>query len=242
MNLNISLNEVDQILGISARKRRLAFQILINDEPHNVWDIPDYEHEDGKWNGCPTTWWLEREGMLYPYVDKGVNRICWEINFKQTNNTKFKWDSLDIRGGGKCTIKANGEIVYQFFSRTPEHALTKAQTLLYELTEHPYNFLDQKKEKGRKIWFYGLPVTIRPSHMPGEISIVPEYSNHLKKEDWWKLYKERSQPVVIPDEKNDEDNFMKDSSEEWEVKEWEVFGEIGHGCPLWDGMIGWFRD
>jgi len=228
MNLNISLQEVDKILGITVQKRSLVFQILIEDEPYNVWDIPDYEHDDGKWNGCPTTWWLEREGMLYPYVDKGVNRICWEINYKQNNTSKFKWDNLSIGSGGKCTIKANGQIVYQFFSRTPEHALTKAQTLLYELTEHPYNFFDQAKEKGRKIWYFGLPATIRPSHMPGEISIVPEYSNELKKEDWWRLYKERKNPI------NDSTNLD-------DIDDWEDYEEIGHGDALWDGMIGWFR-
>lgn len=234
--MNLNLEEAEKLLGINKipGKKSLAFQILINDEAHNIWDIPGYEHENGKWNGCPTTWWLEREGMLYPYVDKGVNRICWEINYKQTNSVKFKWDDLDVRSNGKCTMKANGKIVYQFNSRTPEPAFAKAQTLLYELLEHPYNFLDQEKEKGRKIWYYGLPAQIKPSHMPGEISVVPEYSSDLKKEDWWRLYRERSRPIKLPGVK--EDTFDHNYDEEWED-----YGTIGHGDALWDGMINWFR-
>ncbi len=232
MNLNITLEEVDKILNLSNKKRRIAFEIMIEGEPHRVWDIPDYEHENGKWNGTPATWWLEREGMLYPYVDRGVNRICWEINFKQTNTTKFKWDDLNISSGGKCTIKANGKIVYQFFSRSPEYALPKAQHLLYQLTEHPYNFLEQEKEKGRKIWYYGLPAQIKPSHMPGEIAILPEYSSNLDKKEWWRLYRERSKPIKLSDV---EEEHSYES-------EWEDYGEIGHGDALWDGMINWFRE
>jgi hypothetical protein len=232
--MNLNLDEVEKLLGINKipEKKSLAFQILIDDEAHNIWDIPGYEHENGKWNGCPTTWWLEREGMLYPYVDKGVNRICWEINYKQTNTTKFKWDDLDVRSGGKCTMKANGKNIYEFFSRDTGPAFAKAQTLLYELLEHPYNFFDQEKENGRKIWYYGLPAQIKPSFTPGEISIVPEYSDDLKKEDWWRLYRERSKPIKLPGAK-------KDTS--YDYDDWEDYGTIGHGDALWDGMINWFR-
>ena len=38
---------------------RKIFDILIRDKPYTVYDIEGYEHEYGKWNGCPTTWWLD---------------------------------------------------------------------------------------------------------------------------------------------------------------------------------------
>ena len=246
MNLELNLEQVDKILEIKKpkggtfidSKKRVAFQISINDELYNVWDIPGYEHENGKWNGTPTTWWLEYNERLIPYVDIGVNRICWEINYKQTNSIKYKWDDADIRSGGRCTLRANGKDVYEFFSRNPEHALPKANSLLVQLIEHPFNFLNQEEEEGRKIWYYGLPATISIAARPGEMSIVPEYSADLPEDKWWELYLERSNPVQIGLSKDeiDEINESRERS-----LEWKDFGRIGHGDPLWDGMIQWFR-
>jgi hypothetical protein len=57
------------------------------------------------------------------------------------------------------------------------HALSTAQTMEWKLLEHPYNFLNTEEEDGRKIWYYGLPATIRNnSFEAGEIGIVPDYS------------------------------------------------------------------
>lgn len=234
---NLTLEEVDKVLAFGTEKRSIAFDIQIDDKICHVWNIPGYEHENGKWNGSPATWWLEYNDSLIPYVDKGVNRICWEINYKQKNTVKLKWGDYDIRNGGTCTMKANGKEVYSFFSRDAVWALTKASTLMVKLIEHPYNFINPEKEEGRKIWYYGLPAKISPSKFnPGEIKIIPDHSTGISKDSWWDLYMERKNPVDV--NKDGEDFLMdKESTEEWKS-----YGEIGHGDPLWDGMINWFRD
>lgn len=234
----LTLEEIDKVLQFTKAKRRIAFDIQIENNLCHVWDIPGYEHENGKWNGTPTTWWLEMEdGDLIPYVDKGVNRVCWEINYKQTNSIKYKWDDYSIRSGGTCSIKANGKEVYQFFARNPEYAFPKAQTLMVQLSEHPYDFINPEKEEGRKIWYYGLPATISPSKFnPGEISVIPEYNKEIDKDTWWDLYVERKNPVG----KNRDSEDLRMDIES--VEEWKSYGRIGHGDPLWDGMINWFRD
>ena len=70
-------------------------------------------------NGCPDTWWLDYSDYketidedgdiqepeineLTPYIDKGVNRICWEVRFKQHNYMKYKWDDWNLRSGGNA--------------------------------------------------------------------------------------------------------------------------------------------
>lgn len=218
-------------------KNRKAFDILIDDKPCPVWDLPDYEHENGKWNGTPTTWWLQYQDELIPYVDKGVHRICWEICYKQTNHTKYKWDDWDVRSSGRCTIKANGKEIYSFGSSDLGYALGKAQALCIELMEHPYNFLDQNSEEGRKIWYYGLPASISVNdHHPGEISIVPDLEN-IDENTWWKKYSERKKPILPVSEEREQDIIMDEENDE----EWRGFGRIGHGDALWDGMINWFR-
>ena len=233
---------------------RRIFEIMINDVPYQVYSIEGYEHEYGKWNGCPTTWWLDyskyEESVgeygdiespyvrdLVPYIDKGVHRICWEINYKQFNSAKYKWDEWDIRNGGICKMSANGKPVYQFYSRDMGYALSKAHSLEVTLMEHPFNFLDQSSENGRKIWYYGLPATIRSGYNPGEIGIVPDYS-YMDKKDWWAELKNKKSKINPKDyNKNDEDNF---DEEEFEEDNYSTL--INHGDALWDGMIGWFRN
>jgi hypothetical protein len=235
---------------------RKIFDILINDKPYTVYNIEEYEHEYGKWNGCPTTWWLDYSEYveyidetgdleeadireLVPYIDKGVNRICWEVRFKQRNYMKYKWDDWDLRSGGKCEMYANGKLVYSFFSRDMNNALSTAQTMECKLLEHPYNFLNSEEDHGRKIWYYGLPATIRNhSFEPGEIGIVPDYS-YMSKSEWWDELKKRKTNITPNDYKKNDDDESEDESfeEDRRFSSW-----INHGDAFCDGMINWFRD
>lgn len=235
-------------------KPRKIFDILIRDKAYSVYSIDGYEHEHGKMNGCPDTWWLDYSDYeerldddgypedpdireLVPYIDKGVNRICWEVRFKQNNTMKYKWDEWRLSAGGTCEMYANGKLIFKFFSRDMHHALSTAQTLEWKLLEHPYNFLSPEEESGRKIWYYGLPATIRNSDCnPGEISIWPDYS-YISKSDWWKKLEDRKSNINPKD-------YKKTSDDEWEE---DLFQEdshasyINHGSALYDGMINWFR-
>ena len=233
-------------------KARKAFEIMIDDTPYVVYDIDGYEHQNGKWNGTPATWWLDfsspavkgeitPERNLVPYVDIGVNRICWEVRFKQSNYAKHKWDEWDIRSSGQCQIYANGRLVYSFGSRDVAYALSKAQYLMVNLMEHPYNFLNPEGERGRKIWYYGLPATVEPSHCHGEIRIVPDYTQ-MDQEEWWKEYAIRKKPIDLPKEGEEWETERQDREmEEERFRETRDYGTINHGDALWDGMINWFR-
>jgi len=235
--------------GPLIQKLHKIFDIMINDKLYPVYSIPGYEHQLGKSNGCPDTWWLDwsdyeatsdEDGDIHepcireliPYIDKGTHRTCWEIRYKQFNRMKHKWDEWDIRNGGRCEMYANGKLIYSFYSREIGYALSRAQSLETILLEHPFNFLNPDEESGRKIWYYGLPAAIRLSCEPGEIGIVPDYS-YMSKEDWWKELKNKKSKITPEDyQKNDDDEFDNDEFDTW----------INHGDALWDGMIGWFRD
>jgi hypothetical protein len=106
------------------------------------------------------------------------------------------------------------------------------------LLEHPFDFLNPEKEAGRKIWYYGLPATIKLGVEPGEIGIVPDYS-YMSKSDWWRELKNKKTKIT-PDgyKKNDDDVWDEDEFNE----DMRTGGWINHGDALWDGMIGWFRD
>lgn len=243
---------------------RKIFDILIDDKPYAVYDIDGYEHPNGHWNGTPKSWWLDYSEYeftkgydpnderydadddedfepnireLIPYVDKGVNRICWDIRYKQKNYVKYKWDDFDVRNGGNCQIYANGKLIYSFFSRSVEYALSKAQYMMVNLLEHPYNFLNQEENNGRKIWYYGLPATIRVGYEPGNIKIVPDYTD-ISKETWWKEYYIRKNPIIV---QTDKDSLYDKRMDDEHFSETRDYGEINHGDALWDGMINWFR-
>ena len=202
-------------------KPRKIFDIMIDDKPYPVYSIDGYE--------------------LLPYVDKGVNRICWEIRFKQKNYAKFKWDDFDIRSNGSCQIYANGKQVYSFGSRSVDYALAKAQYMMVNLMEHPYNFLNPTEEKGRKIWYYGLPAIVEPGYEAGNIKVVPDYTD-IDQEKWWEQYQIRKNPIDLPKDDEEWETERQDREmDEEDFRETKSYGTINHGDALWDGMIKWFR-
>jgi len=240
-------------------KPHKIFDIMIYDDLYSVYSIEGYEHEYGKWNGCPTTWWLDyskvdpetgvkEERPLIPYIDKGVHRICWGVNYTQKNATKHKWGELDIRSTGVCRITANGKEVYVIRNWDLSSALTSAQTIIEKLISSPYNFLDPEKDRGRKIWYYNLPATVTPGYEPGEIKIHPDYS-YVEPDLWWDEL-ERRKTKITQNNKDSIKQGLKVSGSNDEDLDWEIndipehkeYGSINHGDALSDGNIWWFRD
>ena len=240
---------------------RKIFDILINDKPYPVYDIENKHHELGKWNNSPTTWWLlfendykdskflnemEEESKLIPYIDRGVHRVCWEINYKQSNHIKYKWDEADIRNSGVCTLKANGRDIYKFHSSDLMYAMARVQTLVGELLSHPYNFLEPEKDDGRKIFFCGLPAFVYRGYEVGEIKIIPDYSK-ISKKSWWRhyeLYNSRHEEKSYEEFEDDVDegNYDMDlESSKDNTNEYYNDDSINWGDALEDGKIWWFR-
>jgi hypothetical protein len=236
---------------------RKIFDIMIDKKLYPVYNIPGYEHQLGKLNGCPETWWLDYSDYdpiydedgdideepyireLVPYIDLGTHRICWEIRYRQFNTTKYKWDEFDIRNGGICEMYANGKLVYSFPSREIGYALSRAQSLESILIEHPFDFLNQESENGRKIWYYGLPATLKVSDFhPGEILIIPDCS-YMTKEEWKEALKRKEEKIYPKDSVKKEDDIYREDDLDETFK---FIDRINHGDALWDGMIGWFRD
>jgi hypothetical protein len=231
-------------------KARKIFEIQIRDRLYPVYSIEGYEHQLGPSNGCPATWWLDysiyhTEGddeqptmrELIPYIDRGVHRICWGIDYQQYNTTKYKWDEWDIRNGGICKITANGKPVYKFHYRDLKGALAEATCKIDDMIEHPFDFINPETENGRKIWYHGLPAKILLGFEVGEIRIEPDYS-YLSKEDWWNELQKRQTNIEKPNQKVNSDDAQLEREHFEEYKE---YGIINHGSVFYDGMINWFR-
>lgn len=221
------------------------FDVLIRDKKYDVYSIEGKEHAG--LNNEPKQWWLyytDRvpEGTVPPRDSEhfvpwstSIKRIVWEIKLKVNNTSKFKWDEHRFSHNCSCEIWANGKHVYSFVVREMEFALTKANYLLVHLAEHPYSFLDQESQNGRKIYWYGLPATVRPStSYPGEIGIVPDYTA-MTKQQWWKEYHRRKSKIAAPPEEMDD--VFREHDEEAESDDF-----INWGDALSDGNIDWFRE
>lgn len=219
--------------------------VIINDKPYGLYDIKGKEH--GGWNGEPKTWWVyyadELPDGMIPPVDseswkpycKSINRLCWEIQIKERNYTKVKWDNLDFRSNVSCKMFCNNRLVYEFGSHDMAFSIGKAQYLMVMLCEHPYNFLNPEENRGRKIWWYGLPATVSPRREEGwHISIIPDYTAGIDKETWWKEFKVRRSNL---NEKKDPNNDI----DIWEDDDDEMRDSINWGDALSDGRIDWFR-
>ena len=216
------------------------FDVLINDKLHDVYRVDGYEHDLGKNNGEPCEWWLDYsteinpERELVPYLDRGVHRTCWEIRYKQRNYTKHKHGGWRINNTGLCEIFANGKHVYTLVGTDLGSMLSNAHVMTEKLLYHVYDFLNPENDNGRKIYYYGLPATIRTGSAVGEIWVYPDYEK-IPADRWWKIYSERRTPAEELGPK--EDREMEESS----ISEYESYGSINHGDAFWDGMINWFR-
>lgn len=110
-----------------------------------------------------------REDPEYELYDEGPTRDnlidfngsapSWSVAFEETNYFR----KGEIREGGKCTIFRNGAKFYEVGGREMNYGLSRAQSILMQLQEHPLNFFsrDWKKELiGRKVWYQTDPAIV----------------------------------------------------------------------------------
>lgn len=219
-------------------KRRVAYHVLINDKHYAVYDIPDAYHSLGTANGNPSEdhYFINYNNEWTHFVSRGVHRICWDISYKQRNSAKHKWDEWMFSSGGYCEMRANGILIYGFFGRSLEYALSKAQYLSVALLEFPgYNFLHPEENEGRKVWWYGLPATVSVrKDNPWEIKIIPDFTE-IPKDEWWSMYKTRTQKVTGVDAEK-----LEEEKEDYQE-------DVHSGYINWGdafetgGRIDWFR-
>lgn len=214
----------------------------------DVYDIDGKEHQGH--NDIPKTWWLYHsepvpEGTTPPLdsphwepFHRSIERRVWNISFNQKNTTKEKWGETQFRNSTWVQMVCNGKLIYEFSTNGGDRGLSfgmaKAQHLIVQMEEHPFDFFNPEKEHGRKIYYKGLPATVRCKGTPGEIMIVPEYSV-LPKEEWWKELLRRE--TKIPASKDDDWQNI----EEDQLQEAMLSDAINWGSALSDGYIDWFR-
>lgn len=228
------------------RPPRKLFFVLINGKEYDVFDIEGKEHHG--LNDTPKSWWVYHtdrlpEGTLPPPGsenwepwDVSIQRHIWDIRIKQKTTTKEKWGATQFRNHTSVEIWCNNRLFYSFGTtggdRGISFAFAKIQYLQTALSEHSFNFYDPESERGRKIYWYGLPATLIPGNGDAkwEISVKPDYTNYPK-EEWWKEYKRRQTPQDKEwAEIEVEDN---DREEQDDIIRW--------GDAYSDQYIGWFR-
>lgn len=231
------------------QKIRKVFTVIIHNKEYDVYHIEGKEQDSG--NGEPLTWWLYFDSRLpegtFPPIDSdkwvhyhsSIQRHCWEIKFKQVNTTKEKWGDTHFRNRTAVEMWCNGKLFYSFGTtgtdRGMSFAMTKVQYMQTMMSEHCFNFYNPDEENGRKIYWYGLPATVRVSSCDKwEIGIIPDYTTGISKEEWWKEYKRRKTNIgEIPD---DWDEIEKENDAENEDTDY-----INWGDAFSDGHINWFR-
>ena len=249
MNFEKIKSERDFVKQLGLIKPRKIFSVYIQNKVYDVYNIEGKEHLG--LNNIPNTWWLYFTSRILnecPKIDSehfipfdiGIKRHLWEFEIKQTNTYKIKWNDDSFSNNISVTMICNKKKIYSFGTFDMNFALSKIQYLQVVLSEHPYNFFEPEKEKGRKIYHYGLPATVEPSYYPGEIKIIPEYSDELPEREWWNELERREKPFIQKkklsgDEKWDE-IFNKEQRQE--TRE---YGSINWGDALRDGHINWFR-
>jgi hypothetical protein len=230
----------------------LVFTVYIKDKPFDVYNIPGKEHPG--YNDTVKTWWLYYSDRLpdgvVPPVDsehftpfqKSVERECWDIRFVQRNYVKYKWDNADFRSSTLVEMHCNGKRVYEFSTWSGQkgmaYAMSKVQYLMVQMSEHVYNFFDPETERGRKIYYYGLPALVSPHTDGWQISIVPDYTVGLSREEWWAEYARRKSKLPAPTKSEAIEEL---SDEQEDRNEDMMYDRINWGDALSDKYIDWFR-
>lgn len=230
---------------------RKAFTVNIENKDRVVWDIEGKELDCG--NGEPLTYWVymgedlpdgvapNRDSEDLVHYHAGIQQLLWDIKITQNNTIKHKWDSINFRNHSKVEMWCNKKLVYEFTTTgSPSgfaYAMARVQYLQTQLLEHVYNFLDPKENEGRKIYWKGLPATIKVSSSMGwEIGIVPDYTCGLDKEQWWIELRNKEKFLcptqsIIEDEESDKEDNDEDMDRDF----------INWGEALSDQFISWFR-
>lgn len=224
---------------------RKIFDVFINDLKYPVYNIEGKEHQS--LNGGPATWWLYYDRWIdvdgiappidsekwIPYEDIAIPRSVWDIRYKQKISSKIKWGDHSFSQTGYVEIYRNGELFYGFPARKIDYALSKAQSIITELSEHCFNFYDPKSEDGRKIWFKGLPAIVRVRKSePFFIDIYPDLTT-MTKGEWWQKYRQKEMETK---QTKEDIEWHKDH-----LDELESMGFINWGDAYSDQHIGWFR-
>lgn len=233
---------------------RKVFTVLIHNKEYDVYSIENKEH--GGYNGEVKTWWLYYntrlpEGLL-PSPDSeyfvpwsnSINRRLWEVKFRQTNTSKHKWDEWRFSNTTVVEMWCNNKLVYSFNTTGNDSGMSfafgKVEYLKTVLSEHPYNFFEPETEEGRKIWWKGLPATIKNSSSAGEIRILPDYTTGLSKRDWWSELKRRQEKLTYKPDNFTDETFEQLNEEHFEESMYE--DSINWGDALEDKHIDWFRN
>lgn len=231
---------------------RKIFTVTIQKQKYDVYDIKGKEHEG--LNDTIKTWWLYYSNRLpdntLPPIDSdhwepysvGIIRRPWEIKIKQQNTSKYKWNDWDFRNHISVEMYCNDKLVYEFGSggKYLDFAMAKVQYMQVMMSEHPYDFFEPEKMKGRKIYWYGLPATIEPRSSGWEIKVYPDYTAGLSKEEWWKEYAHRKKKlgdIKITSEMDKQDAEMEKEELEEDIQD----EYINWGDAFSDQHIDWFR-
>lgn len=232
-------------------KMRKVYSVVIHDKEYDVWDIEGKELDCG--NGEPLTYWIYMGDRLpdgiTPPIDSdkwehyhaSIQRHLWDIKFTQTNTTKEKWGSTHFRSHTNVEMWCNKKLIYSFGTTGSNgglsFAMAKVQYLQTILSEHCYNFFNPQEENGRKIFWKGLPATVKVKSDGWEIGIIPDYTAGLNKEEWWAELGKRESLIGAKkyedesDEENDKEDFNESMQSDY----------INWGEALSDQHINWFR-
>jgi hypothetical protein len=157
----------------------------------------------------------------WEHYHASIVRHLWDIKITQSNTTKEKWVSTHFRNHTHVEMYCNKKLIYAFGSSgTPgglSFSMAKIQYLQTILSEHCYNFFEPEKNNGRKIYWYGLPATVNVhSSESWEISIIPDYTAGLTKEEWWKELAHRES--LVPPKKDDDFEEIEKEHKEDDLK------------------------
>lgn len=145
----------------------LNWDINIQGVDYKCFRIEGYVHSiGGKWGEndywcCPRTENPTAENL----IEFNGYTTRYEIQIKENNYIKTKWDESEVRGSVSCHILRNDKEFYSFVSRDAAYTWAKAYSIIEStIKEGVINFCRfdyiEKEIIGRHIWYRGQPYTL----------------------------------------------------------------------------------
>lgn len=135
-------------------------------------------------NKCNPEIWVKYEDELHPWLLGRDLAPVWGVEIKQNGYTKRKWGDLEFRSNTCGYITCNGDPVYKIRAGSLHYAMAKAQTLIVELTDHIFDFVNPESMIGHKVWYENCPAIVS-GFFQGNVTLDFEEEPDLSSDDDW---------------------------------------------------------
>ncbi|PJZ19801.1 hypothetical protein CEW46_21160 [Bacillus cereus] len=173
--MSVEIKLIDKDTDLS-NIRPLSWDVQVNGEPYDVYDIEGYVHTiGGRFN--ENSYWACPRGEKPTYenlTEFNGHTVNWGFVVTQSNYFSERHDDMEIRSTCKGFISRNGEEFMDVRANSFDYLITEARMLMYKIEEFPIDLWTQDYQQkfiGQKVYWHGQPAIVE-SYIEGQACVI----------------------------------------------------------------------